>query len=104
MVPCRYLLALYIENRRPKIDSWREFSRAFGPDEKTVRSLRYEYGIHESVGPNAKPSPDFHGRAIIFWARVFSGGAANRGLKPTAIIMKSRRDLPPVLSRHGMPH
>jgi len=66
VVPCRYLLALYIENRRPKIDSWREFSRDFGYDEKTVRSIRYEYGIHESVGPNAKPSPDFHGPCDYF--------------------------------------
>ena len=61
VIPCRYLLALYIENRRPKITSWKAFSRSFGPTEKTVKDIRDDFGIDVSVGRDAQPSPDFHG-------------------------------------------
>ena len=66
MVPWRYVLAVHIEKMRPYIRSWKQFAKDFDLDVKTVRDIRYEFGILVSVGPNAKPSPDFHGPGDYF--------------------------------------
>ena len=56
----RYVLALYIDRMRPQIASWRQFCRVFHLSEKTVKAIRTEFGVHESIGPDARPSTDFH--------------------------------------------
>lgn len=61
VVSWRYLLASYIETKRSQVSSWAEFCQRFGKTPKTVKAIRDEFGIHESVGRNAQPSPNFHG-------------------------------------------
>ena len=61
VMPWKYVLAHYIENKRHAVGSWDEFCQRFDRTSKTVKSIRDEFGIHESVGPKAQPSPDFHG-------------------------------------------
>jgi hypothetical protein len=59
VVSREYLVAVYIETMRPHAKNWTDFCRTFGYTEKTIQGIRKEFGIDVSIGPDAKPSPDF---------------------------------------------
>ena len=59
LVPWKSLRALYVEKKRTEVKTWEEFCRGFDVTPKTVKAIRDEYGIDETVGPQARPSPNF---------------------------------------------
>ena len=59
VMPWKSVFAWYIDQKRRQVQSWNEFCRDFERSTKTVKAIRDQYGIHESVGPNAQPSPNF---------------------------------------------
>ena len=59
VIPWQDLHACYIERKRCAVGSWNELSTRFDKSTKTVKAIRDKYGIDDSVGPDAQPSPNF---------------------------------------------
>lgn len=59
VAPWRYVFARYIDRKRKDVTSWNELCRELEKDTKTVKEIRDEFGIDQSVGPDAQPSAQF---------------------------------------------